>query len=60
MKSKKAGLARFVLRSTESLYSAFVGNALVITRICFQQQIRETEDLKIQGKVTISKKELDV
>jgi DNA end-binding protein Ku len=60
-KSKKAGLARFVLRSTESLCIVHpVGNALVVTRIRFQQQIRGTEDLKIQDKVIISKKELDM
>jgi len=40
-KSKKAGLARFVLRSSESLCIVHpVGNALVVTRIRFQQQIR--------------------
>jgi DNA end-binding protein Ku len=60
-KSKKAGLARFVLRSTESLCIVHpVGNALVVTRIRFQQQIREAEDLKIEDKINISKKELDM
>lgn len=60
-KSKKAGLARFVLRSTESLCIVHpVGNALVVTRIRFAQQIREAEDLKIDDKITINKKELDM
>jgi len=60
-KSKKAGLARFVLRSTESLCIVHpVGNALVVTRIRFQQQIRQADELKIEDKITISKKELDM
>lgn len=59
--SKKAGLARFVLRSTESLCIIHpVKNVLVVTRIRFGQQIRETEDLKIAGNVEISKKEMDM
>ena len=58
-KSKKAGLARFVLRSTESLCIVHpVGKALVVTRIRFAQQIREAEDLKIDEKITINKKEM--
>lgn len=61
IKSKKAGLARFVLRSTESLCVVYpVGNVLVVTRIRFAQEIRGTEDLEIAGDVTVSKKELDV
>lgn len=60
-KSKKAGLARFVLRSTESLCIIHpVDKALVVTRIRFQQQIRDAEDLKIDDKITINKKELDM
>ncbi|MFD0765891.1 Ku protein [Mucilaginibacter lutimaris] len=60
-KSGKAGLARFVLRSTESLCIVHpVDNVLVITRIRFGQQIRSTEDLNIADNVTVSKKELDV
>lgn len=59
--SKKAGLARFVLRSTESLCIVHpVNNVLVITRIRFGQQIRSTEDLNIADDVAVSKKELDV
>jgi DNA end-binding protein Ku len=60
LKSKKAGLARFVLRSTESLCIVHpVDNVLVITRIRFGQQIRSTEDLKVPD-VDVSKKELDM
>ncbi|MBD1387137.1 Ku protein [Mucilaginibacter rigui] len=60
-KSGKAGLARFVLRSTESLCIVHpVDNVLVITRIRFGQEIRGTEDLNIADDVSISKKELDV
>jgi len=50
IKSKKAGLARFVLRSTESLCIVHpVEHALVVTRI-----------LEIGNDVAVSKKELDV
>jgi DNA end-binding protein Ku len=60
-KSKKAGLARFVLRSSESLCIVHpVENALVVTRIRFQQQIRTQEELNISDKITISKKEMDM
>ncbi|RZA00716.1 MAG: Ku protein [Sphingobacteriaceae bacterium] len=60
VKSKKAGLARFVLRSTESLCMVHpVDNVLVVTRIRFGQQIRSTEDLNI-AKVEVNKKELEV
>lgn len=61
IKSKKAGLARFVLRSTESLCIVHpVKNVLVVTRIRFGQQIRDTEDLEIAKDMDISKKELDM
>ncbi|MGY4535937.1 DNA end-binding protein Ku [Mucilaginibacter sp. UYNi724] len=60
-KSGKAGLARFVLRSTESLCIVHpIDNVLVITRIRFGQEIRGTEDLNIADDVAVSKKELDV
>ncbi|TSD63945.1 Ku protein [Inquilinus sp. KBS0705] len=60
-KSNKAGLARFVLRSTESLCIVHpVDNVLVITRIRFGQEIRSAEELNIAEDVNISKKELDV
>ena len=60
-KSKKAGLARFVLRSTESLCIVHpVDQALVVTRIRFEQQIRDQSELNLPGKVEVSKKELDM
>src|ERR1700744_4032267 len=47
-KSGKAGLARFVLRSTESLCIVHpVEKAIVVTRIRFAQQIRDQEELKM-------------
>jgi DNA end-binding protein Ku len=60
-KSGKAGLARFVLRSTESLCIVHpVENVLVVTRIRFAQEIRGTDDLNIADDVNVSKKELDM
>jgi len=60
-KSKKAGLARFVLRSTESLCIVHpVENVLVITRIRFGQEIRSTEDLNVPSDKEVGKKELDM
>lgn len=60
-KSGKAGLARFVLRSTESLCIVHpVKDAIVITRIRFEQQIRDQADLNLNNKVEVSKKELDM
>jgi DNA end-binding protein Ku len=60
-KSGKAGLARFVLRSTESLCIVHpVDNVLVVTRIRFGQEIRDTSELNIADDVSVSKKELDV
>lgn len=59
--SGKAGLARFVLRSTESLCIIHpVDHVLVVTRIRFSQEIRGTDDLNVGDNVNISKKELDV
>jgi DNA end-binding protein Ku len=61
IKSKKAGLARFVLRTTESLCIVHpVDNILIVTRIRFAQEIRSTDDLNIATDVAVSKKELDV
>ncbi|UOE49296.1 Ku protein [Mucilaginibacter sp. SMC90] len=60
-KSKKAGLARFVLRSTESLCIVHpLKNVLVVTRIRFAQEIRDTGDLNLPDKIDVSKKELDM
>jgi len=60
IKSKKAGLARFVLRSTESLCIVHpVENILVVTNIRFAQEIRDTDELKVEDS-EVSKKELDM
>lgn len=60
-KSGKAGLARFVLRSTESLCIIHpVDKAIVVSRIRFAQQIREQGELNLDDKIEISKKELDI
>jgi DNA end-binding protein Ku len=60
-KSGKAGLARFVLRSTETLCIVHpIENAIVVTNIRFQQQIRDQSELKLDDKVEVSKKELDM
>jgi len=60
-KSGKAGLARFVLRSTESMCIVHpVENAIVVTRIRFEQQIRDQSELKLDDKIEVSKKELDM
>jgi DNA end-binding protein Ku len=58
-KSGKAGLARFVLRSTESLCIVYaVEKAIVVTRIRFIQQIRDQDELKLDDKISVSDKEL--
>jgi DNA end-binding protein Ku len=60
-KSGKAGLARFVLRSTESLCIVHpVDKDIVVTRIRFQQQIRDQSELKLDDDITVSKKEMDM
>ncbi|MBK0378921.1 non-homologous end joining protein Ku [Mucilaginibacter segetis] len=60
-KSGKAGLALFVLRSTESLCIVHpVDKAIVVTRIRFEQQIRDQGELKLDNDVKVSKKELDM
>jgi DNA end-binding protein Ku len=58
-KSGKAGLARFVLRSTESLCIVHpVDKDIVVTRIRFQQQIRDQGELKLDDDIKVSDKEL--
>ncbi len=60
IKSKKAGLARFVLRNTETLCIVHpVKNILVVTNIRFAQEIRDTDELKVDD-ANVSKKELDM
>lgn len=59
--AKKAGVARFVLRSTENLCVIHpLNDVLVITKIRFDEEIRSTEELDIPKPDTITKKELDV
>jgi DNA end-binding protein Ku len=61
IKSKKAGLARFVLRNTENLCIIHpVDDVIVITRIRFADEIRSAEEIFSPKEITISKKELDV
>ncbi len=60
-KSKKAGVGRFVLRSTENLCVIHpMDGVIVITKIRFQQEIRSTAEVKKVDDKAISKKEMDV
>ena len=62
IKSKKAGLARFVLRSTENLCVIHpLEDVLVVTKIRFAEEVRSyKDDLTLPDMGTIGKKELDV
>ncbi|HMI04291.1 MAG TPA: Ku protein [Pedobacter sp.] len=61
IKSKKAGVARFVLRSTENLCVIHPMNeVLVITKIRFPEEIRSAKDIDAPSSASINKKELDV
>lgn len=62
IKSNKAGLARFVLRSTENLCVIHpLEDVLVVTKIRFAEEIRSyKEDLTLPDVSVIGKKELDV
>ncbi|MCJ8210640.1 Ku protein [Mucilaginibacter sp. RS28] len=60
-KSKKAGLARFVLRSAENLCIIHPENGvLVVTRIRFGQDLRSSDELTVPKDSKLSKKELDM
>lgn len=60
-KSKKAGLARFVLRSTENLCIIHpVNNVIVVTKIRFSEEIRSSEEILSPTDIEVNKKELDV
>ncbi|MBB5436551.1 DNA end-binding protein Ku [Pedobacter sp. AK017] len=60
-KSKKAGVARFVLRNTENLCVIHPLNGIiVITKIRFQEEIRDPKELQLKDSVTINPKELQV
>lgn len=61
MKSKMAGVARFVLRNTENLCVIHPLNGIiVITKIRFQEEIRDTKEVELKEQVTINPKELEV
>ncbi len=62
IKSNKAGLARFVLRSTENLCVIHpLEDVLVVTKIRFAEEVRSyKEDLTLPDVSAIGKKELDV
>lgn len=60
-KVKKAGLARFVLRSSENLCIIHpLNNVIVITKIRFAEEIRPSEEILTPDDVSVSKKELDM
>ncbi len=60
-KSKKAGIARFVLRNTENLCVIHpMDQVIVITKIRFQEEIRSLSDIKKANTGSITKKEMDV
>ncbi|WP_316842451.1 Ku protein [Pedobacter gandavensis] len=59
MKSKKAGVGRFVLRNHENLCVLHpMDGIIVVTKIRFQEEIRATKDIKLKEDVSIKPKEL--
>src|SRR5690606_35239217 len=61
IKSKKAAIGRFVLRTTERLCVIHpLDDVIVISKIRFQEEIRKRDDLKKADDVKVSKKELDM
>jgi DNA end-binding protein Ku len=61
IKSKKAGVARFVFRNTENLCVIHpLDGVLVITKIRFQEEVRGYDELEVPDIDAVSKKELDV
>lgn len=60
-KSKKAGLARFVLRSSENLCIIHpIDKVIVITKIRFAEEIRSSEEILTPDNISVNKKELDM
>ncbi|MGZ3864879.1 MAG: non-homologous end joining protein Ku [Bacteroidia bacterium] len=58
-KTKKVGIATFVLRNKESLAILKAGkNAIILNRIRFEEEIRDIKDLNIPGKTKIKGAEL--
>lgn len=61
VKSNKAGIARFVLRTTENLCVIHpMDDVIVVTKIRFPEEIRSHEEVDVPSADNISKKELDV
>lgn len=59
--SKKAGLAKFVLRNLESLVVVYpVNDVIVVNTIRFAEEIRDIAELNIDPDVKLAKKELDM
>lgn len=60
-KTKMAGLGQFVLRQKENLCVIYPqDNVLVISRIRFAQEIKDTSEIDTPANLSIAKKELDV
>jgi DNA end-binding protein Ku len=60
-KTSLAGFGSFVLRQKETLCVIYPQkNVLVISRIRFAQEIRESSEIQVPSDVTIPKKEMDV
>lgn len=60
-KSKKAGIARFVLRTSENLCVIHPKDGvIVITKIRFEEEIRSLKDIKKVSATKLTKKEMDV
>jgi len=60
-KSKKAGLGRFVLRTSENLCILHpIGKVIVISKIRFAEEIRSSEEILTPDSMEVSKKELDM
>jgi DNA end-binding protein Ku len=60
-KSKKAGIATFVLRNKENLSIIKpMGDGLVLNKIRFQSEVREIGQLNLPPKLDIKGKELDM
>ncbi|MGB4400884.1 MAG: Ku protein [Daejeonella sp.] len=61
IKSRKAGIGRFVLRSTENLCVIHaLDKVIVISKIRFAEEVRSMEEIASPTDITINKKELDV
>ncbi|WP_316822826.1 Ku protein [Pedobacter gandavensis] len=61
IKSKKAGVARFVLRNHENLCVLHpMNDNIVVTKIRFQEEIRDTKEFKLKDELDIKAKELSV